>query len=102
MPMYEIPLTPEPQNFNISLAGIGYFLELLWNPSASAWQLNLSSANRTKIVSSIPLVTGSNLLEQLAYLGIGGSLFCSTDHDLTAPPTFDNLGVTGHLYFETT
>lgn len=99
---YEIPLTAAFQQLLISLANVTYQLTVKWNDEASVWVVDIASSSGTPILSGIPLVTGTDLLGQFAYLNLGGSLIAQTDYDLTAPPTFDNLGDTGHLYFVVT
>ncbi len=100
--IYEIPLSPQPQLMTVSIAGTSYQLRFLYhNTTGSGWAMDLLDASGTPIVGSIPLVTGSDLLAQYDYLGIGGSLYVQTDGDLSAVPTFTNLGVTSHLYLVT-
>lgn len=101
MNFYEIPLTPEPQRFGVDLGGTRYLLRLLWCKHAQAWILDISDSRGIGLVHGIPVVTGVNLLSQHKYLGIAGALVASTDHNPDAPPTFDNLGLTGHVYFVT-
>lgn len=101
MPVYEVPLTPIPQSFGISLDGVPYNLTVKWNTVALCWVLDISDQNDTDILTGIPLVTGADLLAQYAYLNFGGQLTCQTDGDLTAVPTYENLGTDGHLYFTT-
>lgn len=99
MTPYEIPLTPEPQTFNISLAGVERQLRVYWNKPNSCWHFDLSTFDGTPILQGLPMVTGADLLKQYAYLGLGGSIVVQTDFDLDAVPTYDNLGTTGRLYF---
>lgn len=96
---HEIPLTPTPQRFSISLGGVTYQLRSVWNPLAQAWVVDIADSSGQPIVSGIPLVCGANLLEQFDYLGIGGELIAQSDNDPNVPPTFNSLGSTGHLYF---
>ncbi len=96
---YEIPLVANPQNFSIALGGVSYNLNVYWNVAGSVWCLDIADSLNNKILSGIPLVTGTDLLAPYAYLNFGGKLIAQTDQDLTAPPTFDNLGTAGHLYF---
>lgn len=101
MAAFEIPLDPTPQTLSIVLGSTPYNLTVRWCVPAAAWIVDIADSTGTPIVSGIPLVTGADLLEQYAYLGFGGQLIAQTDHDLSAPPTFDNLGSTGHLFFVT-
>lgn len=97
----EVPLSPQPQTFKITLNNVFYQLTVTWCPPADAWTLDIADNAGAPLVSGIPLITGIDLLEQYEYLGIGGSLVCQTDHDTYAVPTFTNLGDTSHLYFLT-
>lgn len=100
MTVYEIPLTPTPQTFGIALSGVSYRMTVYWaNAIGGGWVLNIAAADGTPIVNGIPLVTGANLLAGYEYLGPSGTLAVQTDHDTDALPTFDNLGLTSHLFF---
>ena len=96
---YEIPLSPNPQTFQIALAGITYTLTFQWNTVANSWTLDIADASGNPIVSGIAVVTGADLLEPYGYIEFGGALTAFTDHDLATPPTYDNIGSTGHVYF---
>jgi predicted Zn-dependent protease with MMP-like domain len=102
MANFEIPLTPNPQRFNITLSGVQYRLAVVWrNAEQGGWVLDIADVNGNPIIQGIPLVTGANLLEQYDYLGLGGVLWCQTTDNPDAVPTFDNLGVGSHLYWWT-
>lgn len=93
---FEIPLTPVPQTFFVSLVGTQYQFTLQWRDPAG-WFLDIADSSSNPIVSGIPLVTGVNLLHQYLYLGLGFELWVQTDA-ADAPPTYTNLGITSHLY----
>jgi hypothetical protein len=97
----EVPLSPDSQVFTITLNGADYRMRFLWCDPAQAWTFDIMDADGNPIAMGLPLVTGVDLLGQLDYLGIGGSLVAQTDHDADAVPTVDNLGLTGRLYFVT-
>jgi len=99
MTAYEIPLTPEPQVFNIQLAGVIYYLTLRWNEEAQAWNLDIADEDRNALINGLVVVTGLDLLGQYAYLGFGGMLIVQTDGDSDAVPTFANLGTEGRIFF---
>ena len=102
MNTFVIPLTNVPQQFQITLATITYVMSCKWNNSPDAgWILDISDATGNPIIGNIPLVTGADLLAQLEYLGIGGSLYVNNGTDATAIPTLDNLGSGCLLYFQT-
>jgi hypothetical protein len=95
---FEIPLTPAPQTFLVSLVGAQYTFTLQWRDTMNGgWVLDIADASGKAIVSGIPLVTGVNLLAQYAYLGLNFELWVQTDA-ADAPPTYTNLGITSHLY----
>lgn len=98
---YEIPLQATPQKFNISLGNTDYNIFVFWNNFANCWNFDISDNNDVLIVGSIPLVTGVNLFLPYTNLGFNGQLIVATDHDLSAAPTFDNLGITSHVYWVT-
>ena len=101
MAKYEIPLSPELQTFSIELAGVAYRLNLWWNEVVSAWVVDIADSKENPILRGIPLVANVDLLEPYPYLNFGGQLIAQTDNNIEIPPMFDNLGVTGHLYFVT-
>lgn len=98
-----IPLTNVPQEFQIVLAGITYLMTAKWNDSEDAgWVLDIADQTDTPIACNIPLITGSDCLQGLAYLGIQGEFYVnSSGADSTAVPTLDNLGNDAFLYFAT-
>jgi hypothetical protein len=101
MPAFEVPLVPTPQTFRISLVGVVYTFTFTWCKPMGVWVLAIGDASNSPIVGGVPLVTGADLLGQLAYLGIGGSLVVQTTGDALATPTFTNLGSQGLLFFVT-
>lgn len=52
-----------------------------------------------ELVNSIPLVPGTNLLEQYAYLELNGALVVLVDNNEPELPTKTNLGIGSHLYY---
>lgn len=89
MTAYEIPLSPKPQTFAISLVGVTYLMTLLWNPSLACWVLDIDDANGNPVVLGIPVVTGLDLLAQYSYLGVGGHLIAQTDGSGALGVTYD-------------
>lgn len=101
MPFYEIPLSPRPQRMTIPLGGVTYQLRFGYaDEPEGGWFMDIADAGGNPLVLGVPLVTGTDLLQQYRYLGIPGRLWVTTDADPDAVPTFDNLGVTSHLLFE--
>ena len=98
---YEIPLSPNPQRFSVDLAGVTYNLTFTWNTILNCWMIAIADSNNIPIVSSIPVVTGADLLAPYPYLNFGGKLVATTDGNFDEIPTFENLGLQSHLYFVT-
>ncbi|WP_175777639.1 phage baseplate plug family protein [Burkholderia anthina] len=99
---YEIPLTPDPQTFTLTLSGIIYTMTVQYRAAGgTGWILDVADANGNPLVSGIPLVTGIDLLGQFAYLGFGGSLWVQGAADPDDVPTFDDLGVSSHVFWVT-
>lgn len=96
---YEIPLSGSPETFSIILKETTYQLTTRYVAAdMGGWLLDIADADGNPMANGLPLVTGSDLLAQYAYLGIGVALYVATDGDPDAVPTFDNLGTTSHLY----
>lgn len=95
---YEIPLSPQPQTFQIALVGTTYGFLVQWNVANASWVIDISDASGNPIVSGIPMVTGCDLLDQFGYLSFGFALVAQTDNAPDTVPAFDNLGTTAHLY----
>lgn len=95
MNIREIPLTPDNQQFDITLNNTRYKMRLLWR--ADRWFLDLMDENGGEIISGIPLVTGANLLAQYRWLTPGFGLVVIADGESNAPPGKDDLGYSSHL-----
>ena len=101
--VYEIPTAGSPKIITVTLPSGTYFMRLIYADSPNGeggWLLDIGDQNGNPLVCGIPLVTGCDLLEQYAYLGIGGPLYCITAGDPTTPPTFSSLGSTSNLFIE--
>lgn len=97
-----IPLTNTPQTFGINLAGVNYTLTVKWNDSDQAgWVLDIYDASQNPIACGLPFITGADMLVGLEYLEFQGALLILTDGDPYAVPTYDDLGVSSNLYFQT-
>lgn len=98
--LFVIPLTNEPQTFEVELSGRPLIMTNKWNQECSAWELSIQDANTlTNLISGLPIVTGIDLLYQFSHLGISGSLIAYTEGEELMPPTLDNLGEQGRLYY---
>jgi len=102
MAEYRIPLDPTPQAFGITLAGRLLRMTVRWNDADEAgWVLDIADGESgADLLTGIPLVTGADLLEPHAHLGLGGSLVVWSDSS-DLPPAIDNLGTAVDLIFVT-
>lgn len=96
---FEIPLSPTPQSFGITLNNIDYVLTFRWNQASRCWKLDIADPNLTLLVSGLAIITGVDILTQFAYLDLGGQIIAQTSHDTFAVPMFANLGNLGKVYF---
>lgn len=96
--VFSIPLLPQSQTLSVQLAGVNYTLALNWNGFSKSWTLDIFNA-QGRILSGMPLVANVDLLEQYGYMNFGGELIAATVGQRGVPPTYDNLGSAGQLYF---
>ncbi|WP_134705376.1 hypothetical protein [Rahnella sp. CJA17(1/100)] len=97
MVVTEIPLTADNQTFNITLNGNALTMRIVWR-DALGWVMDLQDSSGSDLVAGIPMVTGTNLLAQYAYLGLGFGLSVACDEPGVEYPTQTGLGTTSHLY----
>lgn len=100
---YLIPFSNIPQQVQITLAGVDYVLTVKWNDIGQSWILDIQDVNENDLVKGLPLVTGTDLLDGLQYLGIGGALWV-LDNSGNIPalvPDLNTLGNSENLYFYT-
>ncbi|VVD75620.1 bacteriophage protein [Pandoraea aquatica] len=99
---YEIPFSPTPQAFRVTLSGVEYTLTVQYRAADNAgWMLDIADANGAPILGGLPLVTGTDLLAPYAYLGLGGRLWVQGAGHPDNTPTFDDLGVGSHVFWVT-
>ena len=99
--VYEIPLSAQPQQFQIPLNGVTYTLKVVWCDPQRCWILDILTADEQPILLSLPLQPGDDVLGQHAHLGLGGQMWVQVDGDGNAVPGYDELGTAGHLYYIT-
>lgn len=98
--VFRIPLENLPQRFDIELAGRAFTFVSRWNEELSSWTICIIDGLTEKLlVSCLPLVTGTDLLQQFRHLGIEGSFVVYTDGDEFATPTLESLGKESNLYY---
>jgi hypothetical protein len=70
-----------------------FFVTLNYNEVGNFWEMTIEDSNQNLLLDSLPLVTGTNLLGQFAYLGIG-SLYIVNASGVATPnyPNNTDLG----------
>lgn len=101
MAAYEVPFSAEPQTFLIALAGATYRLTTSWCSAAGHWCLDIARPDNSPVLSGIPIVPGTDLLKQYAYLAIGGGLFVQVSGAPNEIPAYGDLGGSGLVFFVT-
>src|SRR5262252_2964792 len=113
--IWEIPLSPKAQVLRTEIGPTTYTLRITYNKPMEAWIMDIHDqdgnplppiGNQLSGLNGIPLVTGSDLLGQFRYLGIGGGVpmivvTIGPGHSPADIPTFTDLGIDGRLYFKT-
>lgn len=99
---YEIPLTPDPQRFTVTLSGVDYRMTVQYRDAGGAgWVLDIADTTNQSIVSGVPLVTGVDLLGQYRHLGFAGRLWVQGAANPDDVPTYEDLGVASKMYWVT-
>jgi hypothetical protein len=98
MAVFEIPLSGVSQSFQVTILNVAYAFTVQWRSAAALWFLDIADAAAKPILNGVPLVTGTDLLAQYAYLGFGFQLRVQSDVTPDALPTYENLGSGSHLY----
>lgn len=85
----QVPLTTDPNSTFSSIIPVNgknvkFYFFLRYNSEAEYWVMDIMDSSRNPIISSIPLLTGINLLEQYEYLQIGKAYLVKTDDSLLA------------------
>lgn len=104
--IWEVPLTPRAQTMNITIGSTQYVLHIQFNKISNTWIMDIGDVFDAPLVYGIPLVTGTDLFGQFRYLGIGGGLpmivmTIAVGKSPDEIPTYENLGIDGHVYFKT-
>jgi hypothetical protein len=101
MALFKLPLINVPQRFVIELDGRSLILNSKWNQEHLVWELDIyDNVTNQPLIMALPMVTGLDLLYQHQHL-IKGSIVCFTEGAGEVPPTLENLGTEGGIYFET-
>lgn len=92
---FEIPLSADNQRFSIRINAATFTFRLLWRDGL--WILDLNDAAGLALLCGVPLVTGSDLLAQYGYLGLGFALRVSCDDPTQELPSKTDPGSASHL-----
>ena len=93
--IYEIPLQPNSQTFQVLVNNVTYNMSVIWR--GTGYVLGIADVNNNSIVKGLSLVTGADLLSQFGYLDLPFNMVILTDIDPELVPTYELLGITSHL-----
>ena len=99
MAFYEIPTINKNQQFTIVLNSVKYTFTIIWSAANNTWVIDIGDYQNTPIISGIPMVANVDLLKPFEHLNFSGKLIAVTDSSPNTPPTSENLGTSGHLYW---
>lgn len=105
--IWEVPLVPHAQKVRVAIGGIFYTLHLKYNSVCDCWMMDINdTSDAIPIVHGVAVVTGTDLMGQFRYLGIGGGLpmtvmTTGVGRSPDEIPDYYNLGVDGRLFFMT-
>jgi len=87
-------------SFSITLTGVTYQLEFLYNTRSSRWIMSIYDSVGNPILSGITLVIGRNLTGQYRYLDIPAGVFFVVDNtSQQQQPTLLSFGTTHVMYY---
>lgn len=101
MATFRIPLVNGSQRFTIALGGITFQLSLSWCTAGAVWLVSIADYLGNPLVSSLPLVLGVDLLAPYPELAFPGKLVAYNGPETTNAASYEDLGVSGELYFVT-
>jgi hypothetical protein len=100
MNVFSIRLAPaRPQRLAVPLGNTRYTITLRWNRPLGVWIIDIADQAGNPLANGIAAVSGADLVNQLNYLGFDGALLAQSGADLSAPPSYDGLGVTDGIFY---
>lgn len=96
---YEVPLSRGSQSFTLELEKTYQFV-IVWREGVEGggWFLDVSDDAGSPLVLGLPLVVGTNLLDQFSYLELG-ELWVELDGREDRALVYDDVGTTARLYW---
>jgi len=86
--------------FSITLSGVTYRLQLIFNGRMNRWIMNIFDASENQILSGIPVLILTNLTGQYRYLSVPSGIFIANDNTgQDMQPTQFSFGVTETLFY---
>lgn len=105
--IWQIPLQGgAAQTLQVSIGSVTYTLHFTYNMAMPAWIMDINDSYDVPICQGIPLVTGTDLMGQFRYLGIGGGvpmtvMTVGVGKSPDEIPTYENLGIEGQVFYKT-
>lgn len=95
MATFEIPLREGAQALSVALSRQTYNMSLIWR-DPHGWFIDIADANNVRLISSLPLANGVNLLAQYQHIIKGALIVTTIDNE---PPRYIGLGSLTKLYW---
>lgn len=97
MKVFEIPLQPNAEKFQIEINGTNYFMRTHWNDALNCWTLDLGHSAEKLLICNLALVAGCNLLMQHEHLNLGFELWVQVDGKPEADIGIEGFGAESAL-----
>lgn len=98
MALFQLPFTNIPQRFSVDLGGVTYVMVNRWNPIAELWYIDVYDQDDNPLLMNLPLVTGTDLFEQFAFMKPPGKMIVYTEGDEGESPTLETLGFSSNVW----
>ena len=95
--IFEIPLRPRAEEFQIEVAGKEWTIRTHWNAALQRWTIDIGRSASDWLIRNLSLVAGHNLLSPFSHLSFGFGLWLQVDGDSEGEATEENLGTEGRL-----
>lgn len=92
--MYIIPIISNKFTCNLDINGENktLILEFNYNPVGDMWKMTILNESEDILISNIPLLPTTNLLEQYSYMNLGSAILIpNTDEVKEEYPSIDTL-----------
>lgn len=97
MAIFEIPLNPFSECFEIEIEGQKYTFKTRWNPFLKRWVLDLCRSKNDCLISNLAMVACTDLAYQYEHLKLGWKFVLQVDGQPESEADEKNLGKEARL-----